>query len=111
MAFPIRFRAEAIREVAFGAITVNLAAAGAATTNVGRLVRFINNTDQDIYFSLDGVDNQFRLPPVSFLLFDVSTNQTTKENFFIPEGQVFYVAHTGVAPTSGNIWIELVIGG
>jgi len=111
MAYPIRFRAEAIREVAFGAITVNLAAVGAAATNVGRLVRFVNNTDQDLYFSLDGANNQFRLPPLSFLLFDVSTNQTTQENFLIPQGQVFYVAHTGVAPTIGNAWIELVIGG
>lgn len=111
MAYPMRLRAEAVREVAFGAITGALAALGAATTNVGRLVRFVNNTDQDLYFSLDGATNHFRLPPTSFLLFDASANQTIKDNFFLPEGQIFYIAHAGVAPTVGNAWIELIHGG
>jgi len=111
MAYPIRLRAEAVREVAFGAIGAALAAVGAATASPGRLVRFVNNTDQDVYFSLDGVNNHFRLPPLSFLLFDVSANQTTKDNYFIPMGQLFYIQHAGVAPTLGNAWIEYVIGG
>jgi len=108
MAYPQRFRAEAIREVAFGAVTALLAAVGNPTTNPGRLVRFVNDTDADIYFSLDGANNHFRLPPNSFVLYDVSTNQTKKENYLIPEGQVFYIAHTGVAPTTGNCWIEFL---
>ena len=111
MAYPIRLRAEPVREVAFGAIGGALAAVGAATTHIGRLVRFANNTDQDVYFSLDGVNNHFRLSALTFLLFDVSTNQTTKDNFFIPEGQVFYIQHAGVAPTVGGCLIEYVIEG
>ncbi len=111
MAYPIRVRAEAIREVAFGAIGAALAALGAATTHIGRIVRLVNNTDADVYFSLDGVNNHYRLPPLSFLLIDVSTNQTTKDNFFIPEGQVFYIQHAGVAPTLGNAWVEYTYGG
>jgi len=111
MAYPIRLRAEAIREVAFGAITGALAAVGAATTNPGRLVRFVNTTDSELYVSLDGTNNHFRIPVASFMLLDVSTNQTTKDNFFIPEGQVFYVAHVGGAPTTGSFWVELVVGG
>lgn len=111
MAYPIRLRAEAIREVAFGAIGALLTAVGNPTTHIGRLVRFVNDTDQDLYFSLDGANNHYRLPPLSFLLLDVSTNQTTKDNLFIPEGQVFYVAHAGVAPTIGNAWIEYNYGG
>lgn len=111
MAFPIRFRAEAIREVAFGSIGASYSAVGLSTANPGRLARLVNSTNQDIYFSLDGADDHFRLPSGTFLLFDVSTNQTTKENFLIPEGQFFYVKHAGVAPTSGNAWIEFVIGG
>lgn len=111
MAYPQRLRAEGVREVAAGAITGALAALGAASTHIARIIRFVNNTDQDIYFSLDGVTNQFRLPPTSFLLLDVSTNQTTKDNFFVPEGQVFYIAHTGLAPQSGNCWIEYIYGG
>jgi len=111
MAYPQRLRAEAIREVAFGTLTNTLAAVGAATTHIGRLVKFTNNTDQDIYVSLDGVTNHFRLPAISFLLIDVSTNQTTKDNFFIPEGQVFYMRYVTVAPTSGWASAEYVYGG
>ena len=111
MAYPIRFRAEPVREIAFGAITALLTAVGAATTHIGRIVRFVNNTDQDLYFSLDGANNHFRLPAYSFFLPDVSANKTRKDNLFVGEGQYFYIAHTGVAPTLGNAWIEYVYGG
>ena len=111
MAYPQRLRAEAVREVAFGTLTNVLAAVGAATTHIGRIVKFTNNTDQDIYVSLDGATNHFRLPSNSFLLFDVSTNQSTKDNFFIPEGQVFYMRWVAVAPTSGWAAIEYCYGG
>jgi len=93
MAYPIRVRAEAIREMAFGDVEAAYTAVGVATTNIGRLVRFCNDTDVTIYFSLDGVTDHYRLPPRSFMILDISTNQTTKDNFFIYEGQVFYVRH------------------
>lgn len=111
MAYPQRLRAEPVREIAFGAITALLAAVGNPTTHIGRLVCFVNNTDADLYFSLDGANNNYRLSAYSFRLLDVSTNQTTKDNLFIPEGQYFYIAHTGAAPTLGNAWIEYSYGG
>jgi len=111
MAYPQRLRAEAVREVAFGAVTALLTAVGAATTHIGRIVRFVNNTNQDVYFSLDGANNNYRIPAYNSLVLDISTNQTTKDNLLIPEGQYFYIAHAGVAPTLGNAWIEYSYGG
>jgi len=111
MAYPIRLRAEAVRAVAFGAVTGAFAALGAATTHIGRIVRFTNYTDQILDFSLDGVDANYRLSPTSTLVLDISTNQTKKDNLFIPEGQIFYIRHAGVAPTTGSAWIELSHGG
>jgi len=111
MAYPQRIRAEALREAAFGTLTNTLAALGTATTHIGRIVKFTNNTDEDVYFSLDGANNHFRLPPLSFLLLDLSTNQTTKDNFFCPEGQVFYVRYVTVAPTTGWVSVEYIYGG
>lgn len=111
MSYPLKLKAEAIREVAAASIAATLTAVGGPTQHPGRLVRMVNTTDKDVYVSLNGIDNNFRIPTNSFLLLDISTNQTTKENFFIPEGQVFYVAYIGVAPISGSFWIEYIIGG
>jgi len=111
MAYPQRVRAEALREAAFGTLTNTLAAIGTATTHIGRIVKFTNNTDQDVYFSLDGVNNHFRLPSLSFVLLDCSTNGTKLDNFFIPEGQVFYVRYVTVAPATGWVSVEYVYGG
>lgn len=111
MAYPKRLLFEAIREVAFGAITANYAAVGAAIASPARLVRLTNDTDQDLYFSIDGTTNHMRLPPYSFLLLDLTANKVRDEGAFIAQGTIFYIKHTGAAPGSGNAWIEVIYGG
>jgi len=111
MAYPKRLLFEAIREVAFGSIGANYAAVGAAIASPARLIRIVNNTDSEIYVSIDGVTNHARLPLLSFLLLDLTTNKVRDEGAFIAEGTVFYIKHAGVAPQSGNAWIEVIYGG
>lgn len=111
MGYPKRLRFETIREVAFGAITANLTAVGAAIASPARIVRIVNGTNQDVYFSIDGANNHIRLPSVSFILFDLTANKVRDEGAFIAEGTIFYIRHAGVAPASGNAWVEVCYGG
>ena len=111
MAYPRRLRFEAVREVAFGGIGVNYVAVGAAVTQPVRLFRLVNTTDQDVYFSVNGVTNHIRISSQSFLLLDITTNKVRDDGFFLDEGTVFYIKHCGVAPTSGTAWLEIIYAG
>lgn len=108
MAFGTRGGFEALRIVAFGSITGSYAALGPATAGHSRLVTFVNSTDKDILISLDGVNDNIRLFTGSFQLFDFTTNRVRDDGFFLPQGTTFFVKHTGSAPTSGNVWIEVI---
>jgi len=108
MAYPKRITIDAARTVAFGGIGAAYAAVGGAVATAARIVILNNLTDQTLWISADGVNDQFILPAGGFKLIDVSANRTTVENYFIPEGTVFYVRHAGVAPTSGSVYVEIL---
>lgn len=111
MAYPIRFRMEAIRESAFGVVGANYAAMGSAIAEPARMIRLVNTTDQDVYISFDGVTNHIRVVSNSFLLLDVTANLVRNDGFFIADGTVIYQKHAGVAPTSGLVFAEVVYAG
>lgn len=108
MAYPKRVRFEAVRELGFAAIPAAYTAVGTATLSPVRLVRISNTTNQDVYISIDGVTNHLRIVTGSFILLDFNANKTRDDGFFMDSGTVFYVKRTGVAPTSGNVIIEVV---
>jgi hypothetical protein len=107
MAFGTRVIFEAIRLVAFGALTNAYAALGAATTMRARIVAFKNTTDQDVLVSLDGTTNHLRIASGSGEVLDFTANKTRDDGLYLPEGTVFYVKYAS-QPTVGNFWIELM---
>lgn len=110
MGYPKKAVFENIKTAAFGAIGANYAAIGTAFSSPARLLGITNLTDQNIFFSDDGVNNKVIVPPGAGKVFDVSTNRTNQENFLIAEGKFIYARHAGVAPTSGAVYIEAIIG-
>lgn len=97
-----RLKPEAIREVAFGSITANYAQMGGVFSGPLRLIYIGNSTDKTVYFSIDGINDHFRVPANSFRLLDLKTNDT-----FINSGQVIYQRGvSGDLPTSGDVWVE-----
>lgn len=108
MAFGTRVGVEALRSVAFGSVTSSYAALGAATTDYVRLVSFNNSTNQDIFVSLDGVTDHFRVVSNGFKLLDLTSNKVRDDGLFLAKGTIFYVKDGGTGPTSGNFWIEAV---
>jgi hypothetical protein len=66
-----------------------------------------NFTDQLLFFSMNGADNNFVLPPNGFLLVDFATNKGTPNTAALPSGDGLYVkAPTTTFPTVGSVYMS-----
>ncbi len=93
---------EAIREIAFGSITGSYANFGSVfTRDVFQLV-FINNTDADLYFSVDGVTNNIKMPAFSSRIYDFKTNDE-----YLRHGTQWEIKYAS-APTKGWAGMEVI---
>ncbi len=101
---------EAVRTVTAATIhaaTPNYVPVGTVLTNPARIAFFQNGTDADLMFSWDGVTNHFALLAGTFLLLDVTTNQTEQAGgFAIPQGTEFWVKEIGTA-TTGSVYVTV----
>lgn len=108
MAQQVKF--DTIRTLAFGSISGSYAAVGTATTQEARLICITNTCDTDMFFSIDGVNNQLIVPHGGFKLFDLQTNRVTSDQkYVLPINTQFYVKQV-TAPGSGNVYVEVVYG-
>lgn len=99
---------EVIRTIAFGGISGTYAPVGAAFANPIKLICFTNNTDGDMFFSDDGVNNKMFIPKGSFKLFDITTNKSPfDDNFVLRQNLQFYVKQS-TAATAGAVYIECI---
>jgi len=98
---------EPIKTLAHGSIGAAYATVGVATTNEVRLVCITNNTEGDMYFSIDGSTNQLFVAAGAFKLFDLQANYYPKTDplWVLPVGTQFYVKQI-TAPVSGAVYIE-----
>lgn len=96
-----RIKAEAVREVAFGAITNTLTALGSPIEFTIKEARFVNTTDADLYFSFYNDLNNIRVAAKSAYTLDLQTNNMA----FIP-GDIIKIAYVTV-PTEGAAWVEV----
>ena len=108
MSYRNRFRIDPIRTAAFGVIGVNYSAVGTSLTEPARIFILNNLTDASVFFSIDGINDHFILPPNGFKLIDVTTNKVRDDGFFVSDGTVFYVKRVSSAPTSGSVYIEII---
>lgn len=97
---------DTIRTVAFGGISGTYALVGTPFTFPCRLICFTNNTNGDVFFSDDGVNDKLFLPAQSFKLFDVTSNRYGNiAGLVFPIHAQFYVKQS-TAPSSGSVYIE-----
>lgn len=108
MAYGRRVRWETLRSVGFAGIGAGYLAVGSATADYTRLFSVFNSTDVDVLVSLDGVTDHFRIATNSGQVFDLTANKVRDDGLFLKEGTIFYVKHAGVAPTKGNVWIQVM---
>lgn len=109
MAYGRRVNFEAVREVAFGGIGAAYAALGTALTDHARIISISNSTDAEVYISFDGVNDHIRMAANSFQLFDLTANKVRDDGYFIANGTIIYQRRVAGAPTSGAVWVEIVI--
>lgn len=99
-----------LRTLAFGSISGTYAAVGTPFTFAARLICITNNTDGDMFFSIDGTNNYLFIASYSFKLFDLNTNRVLQQQLWIlPIGTQFYVKQS-TSPSKGAVYIE-VLGG
>lgn len=110
MAYGRRVEFEAVREVAFGGIGAGYAALGTAVSDNVRMISISNATNADVYISFDGTTNHIRLAANSFKLFDFTANKVREDGFFLANQTTIYQKRVSGAPTSGSLWVEVVVG-
>jgi hypothetical protein len=101
---------DVIRSLAFSGISGTYAPLGSSFAHRVRLICITNNTDGDMFFSDDGVNNKLFVAASSFKLFDCTTNTlNTQKEWLFPIGTQFYVVQSTVA-TKGAVYLECLWG-
>ena len=101
-------RLDTVRTLGFAAISGSYIAVGTPIQHNWRLVHFINNTDGDVYFSVDGINDNVFVPTGSFVLYDVSTNSSSSvgaSDLLFELYTQFYVKEV-TATTSGDVYVQ-----
>ncbi len=110
MAYGTKATFDAVREIAFGGISGAYAAVGTALTDHARMVRFVNQTDVQVYISLDASTDHIRMAANSFFILDFSANKVRDDGLFVPVGTIFSTKQVSGAASSGAVWIEVIAG-
>jgi hypothetical protein len=100
---------EPLRSLAAGSISGTYAAVGSALEFPSRIICLSNDTEGNMVFSRDGVNNEVFVPAGSFKLFDISTNHrpVNQDDFVFERGTQWYVKQLE-APVSGSVYIESI---
>lgn len=97
---------DTLRSLAFGSISGSYAAVGSQLGFPVRLICFTNNTDGDMFVSVDGSTNCLFIAAGSFKLFDIGTNRILPAPMWsIASGTQFYIKQS-TAPSKGAFYIE-----
>lgn len=105
----IRFAAEPLRSIAFGAIGVGYAAIGVPFVHPIRMLSILNNTDAILTFSYDGVNDHFVLGAGSAMILDLTSNKSIPMGFYIAENSSIWVKELGV-PTQESVYVSAYYG-
>lgn len=99
---------DVLRSLANGSITGSYVAVGGPLTHNWRMFRLINDTDGDMFVSVDGTNNNYFVPANSFVLYDLACNGASvmqTDVFVLAIGTQFYVKYS-TAPTVKSFYIE-----
>jgi len=108
MTISVVAKPDTLRSVAFGSITNAYLALGTPTTVQARMFRLINATDGDLFFSLDGTNDNFFVPASSFVLYDLCANRECNGKVFVlPAHTQFYIKYSS-APSKNSAYLEII---
>ncbi len=99
---------DTLRTENFSTIGATFESIGPPLSNRWRAFRITNVTDQNLIFSLDGINDQIFVPSFGFVLYDLSANLPpfgVENNLVFPIGTQFFVRYVD-EPESGDVYIE-----
>lgn len=100
---------DTIRTLLFSSIAATYNPLGTPLAHMARMFRIINATDGDIFFSIDGINDNYFLPAGTFVLYDVTGNSGIDSNFRIATNTQFYARYSS-APTKNSVYLENIYG-
>lgn len=104
-----RVKIEPIRSLDAASISGSYAVVGSATSNRCRLICITNNTEGDVYFSIDGSTDHLFVANGSYKTFDLQANMNAQkdDSYVLEVGTQFYVKQI-TSPVSGDVYIEVL---
>ena len=100
---------DTLRSLGFAGISGAYAVVGSSTTELTRLVSFMNDTDGDLIVTNDNTVDKIFLKAGSYKIFDVQSNINPQfdDRYVLPIGTQWYVKQS-TAPTTGSVYIEML---
>jgi hypothetical protein len=97
-----------LRSIDFGSISGTYTEITPSFEHVVRIINFDNNTDGDMFISLDGVTNHLFMPANSLKVFDLTTNRSDyNSSWAFAKGTRIFIKQSS-APTSGSFYIACI---
>lgn len=109
--YAVQLRAEPLRTIAYDDISTSYSNVGTALDHPIRILKMDNQTDVLLTCSFNASTDHFVLPPLSFLLIDVTANEIPAEGFYISKGSQLAVKYSGSAPTEGAVYLSAFYSG
>lgn len=108
--FAVRWASEPLRTVGFEEIVdaaPDYIPIGTGLLNPARMIGIQNLTDAHLFFSLNGVDDNFILPAGNSLFLDLCSDKTTQAGYYMASvGQIVFVrCDDDAEPTMGSVYV------
>lgn len=112
MSLAIRLVPDILRSVGFASLSGVYIGIGTSMTKPIRMLMFQNRTDVDVMISFDGVHDTVPLAAFTQWIWDITSNKTIDQGFFIAQGTRFYVKKINNADvaTEGSVYLSTFYG-
>lgn len=110
MSQAIRVGFEPLRTLAFSGISGTYYGVGAKLSNPARNIYILNNTDRLLTFSFNGTTDHLVLPSLGYWFYDITSNKSREQGFYLAEGERLYVKTPTTAPTTGAVYLTVMYG-
>ena len=102
---------EPLRTLAYTSMAGTYVGVGTPMANPIRMMSIYNSTNEDLYFSVDGITDYWVIPATSSKIYDIASNKSTQGGWLVlSSGTRIYVRYPGSAPTLGSVFIEVIYG-
>lgn len=91
MSFAVKLKYETIRSVNSNTFNASYAVLGSALAHSPVIVRFVNDSDRDMFISTDGTNDMDFIPAGGFALYDLTANKNAGTALGFPKATQFYV--------------------